>query len=253
MMDDTKPKAYGNLCSLFYDAKKGYAPEREVDFYASFIERNPGRVLEAMVGSGRLLIPLMQRGFVVDGVDNSVIMLNRCRQRCAEFQVAPELYEQSLETLSLPHRYAVVTIAVGSFQLICDRAQALQALKKLHAHMLYNAQLLIDIFVPDFSQEKRSISVARINSRTVVRLTKRHVFDEALKRAYAFCHYELLVDGLVLQSEDELIEVSWYTDEEWVKLLEEAGFTVIAFYDEIFRRSGPSRVLQARPKVNLRY
>jgi len=241
------PTAYGNLCSLFYDAVKTYAPEREVSFYAQFIEQNPGRVLEAMSGSGRLQIPLLQRGYTVDGVDNSTIMLERCRVRCKELNLTPEIYEQSLEALSLPHRYNTVTIAVGSFQLLCDRTVALQALKNLGDHMLPNSNLLVDVFVPDFTIDPRSVRLARLDDTRTIRLTTRHVFDQQAKRAQAFCNYELLVNGLVEQYEHELIEVTWYSDEELVVLFKEAGFTLVKIYDEIFRSSGPSRVVQAQP------
>lgn len=240
------PTAYGTLCSLFYDATKAYAPEREVNFYASFIDQNPGRVLEAMSGSGRLQIPLMQRGYVVDGVDNSHIMLERCRERCANLGITPELYEQSLEALTLPHTYATVTIAVGSFQLITDRAAALQALKNLRGHMQARGNLLIDIFVPDRDIDPRSVRVARINDQTAIRLTTRHIFDEEKKIADAFCTYELIVDGTVRQEEHELIQVVWRTDQEWQELVEEAGFELIKIYDETFRASGPSRVIHAK-------
>jgi SAM-dependent methyltransferase len=243
---DNKAQAYGNLCSLFYDATKAYAPAAEVNFYASFIEQNPGRVLEAMSGSGRLQIPLIQRGYVVDGVDNSPVMLERCRKRCAQLNLSPEIYEQSLEELNLPHKYATITIAVGSFQLICNRAVALQVLKKLRAHMEPRANLLIDIFTPDLTMEPRTVRSARIDDRTVVRLTTRHVFDEAARLASSFCNYELLVDGLVQQYEHELIEVTWYTDDELEQLFKQAGLEIIKIYDETFRASGPSRVVQAR-------
>lgn len=237
--------AYGNLCSMFYDASKAYAPEKEVDFFASFIEKHPGRVLEAMSGSGRLQIPLMQRGFVVDGVDNSPAMLARCRQRCAELGLQPQLYEQSLEALSLPHRYATVTIAVGSFQLLTERAVALNALQNLRAHMLPGGNLLLDIFVPDTGIDKRSVRIARIDDHTVVRLTTRHMFDEDNKLADAFCLYELVVDGVVQQQEEECMQVVWRSDDEWQELLHQAGFEIIKIYDETFRASGPSRVIHA--------
>lgn len=243
--DMDQPTAYGKLCSMFYDATKAYAPEREVSFFASFIEQNPGRVLEAMSGSGRLQIPLMQRGYIVDGVDNSQAMLERCRKRCAQLGLQPELYDQSLEMLSLPHKYATITIAVGSFQLITDRAVALQALKNMHAHMLPGGNVLLDIFVPDTGIDKRSVRIARIDDHTVIRLTTRHMFDEEKKLADAFCLYELLVDGVVQQQEEEFMQVVWRSDDEWKQLLNEAGFDLIRIYDETFRSSGPSRVIHA--------
>ena len=237
---------YGKLHSLFYDAVKTYAPEREVNFFTSFIQQNPGRVLEAMSGSGRLQIPLIQRGYIVDGVDNSQIMLDRCRERCAQLGLAPELYEQSLEELSLPHKYSTVTIAVGSFQLIVDREVALQSLKNLHAQMNEGSNLLIDIFVPDLEADPRSVRIVRISNNTMIRLTTRHVFYEQEKIADAFCLYELVVNGIVEEQEDELIQVTWYTDEEFAQLLKDAGFELIKIYEETFRTSGPSRIVHAR-------
>ena len=152
-------QAYGLLCSQFYDATEKYASEQEVDFFVSCIAQHPGRVLEAMSGSGRLQIPLMQHGYIVDGVDHSAPMLARCRQRCATLGLElPELYEQSLENLTLPHQYGTVIIAVGSFQLITDSKLALQALKNLHAHMLPDGNLWIDIFVPDVGLDQYAVS-----------------------------------------------------------------------------------------------
>jgi SAM-dependent methyltransferase len=248
---DNQPMAYGNLCSLFYDATKSYAPEQEVDFYASFIQQNPGRVLEAMSGSGRLQIPLLQRGYLVDGVDNSPIMLARCRERSAALQIAAELYEQSLEALQLPHQYATVTIAVGSFQLLYERAQAVQALKNIQAHMQAEGNLLVDIFVPDMTADPYSTRMARLDNRTTIRLMTRQVFHEEERRADAFCNYELLVDGIVQQREHELIQVTWYTDAEFAQLLQETGFELITIHDTTFRASGPSRVAHAKKRASL--
>jgi cyclopropane fatty-acyl-phospholipid synthase-like methyltransferase len=246
----TDPIAYGNLCTLFYDATKGYAPERELNFYASFIERYPGRVLEAMSGSGRLQIPLVLRGYTVDGVDTSDTMLASCRARCAELCLKPELYNQPLQELALPHRYATVTIAVGSFQLIYDRIQALEALKKIHAHMHpTGSNLLIDIFTPDFANgEKHSTRIARLDNQRVIRLQTREIFDEHARIADAFCNYELIVNGVLEQHEHELIQVTWYTDQELKELFNASGFTIVAIHDEQFRASGPSRIVQAQPQ-----
>lgn len=240
--------AYGKLCSLFYDATKTYASEREVAFYASFMEQGKGRILEAMSGSGRLQIPLLQRGYIVDGLDNSPSMLERCRQRCAELQLTPTLYEMTLEELSIPHVYTAVTIAVGSFQLIINRMKALQALKNLRAHMYEGGNLLIDFFVPDITIEPRSTRIARIDHRTTIRLTTRHIFYEKEKIADAYCFYELLMDGIVQQQENELIQVTWYADDELIQLIEEAGFEFVALYNESFRSTGPSRVIHVRAK-----
>lgn len=248
-MNKDNIQAYGELSSLFYDATENYASEQEIKFFTSFIEQHPGRVLEAMSGSGRLQIPLMQRGYIVDGVDISYAMLARCQQRCAKLGLEPELYEQSLENLALPYKYSTITIAVGSLQLITDSNLLLKALKNLNAHMLPGGNLLIDTFVPDITLDEFCVSRVRLDEHRVLRLTKRHVFDVVKKLADSFCLYELIVDGIVQQQEDELIEVFWHSDTEWRELLLEAGFEVMRIHDEILRKSEPSRVIHARVAV----
>ena len=240
-----KPPAYGKLCSLYYDATKTFATEKEIAFFSSFMKLN-GRVLEAMSGSGRLQIPLLKLGFIVDGVDNSKAMLDRCRKRCAELSLNPEIYEQSLENLDLPYKYQTVTIAVASFQLITDRAVALTVLKNLKKHMLESGDLLIDIFVPDVKTDGRFTRTVRIDEHTNIRLTTRYVFDEQAKIADAYCSYELIINGIVQEYENELITTTWYDDAELSELLGQAGFKLIKIYDENFRISGPSRVVHAQ-------
>lgn len=245
-MNKDNIQAYGELSSLYYDAIENYASEQEVNFFVSFIEQYPGRVLEAMSGSGRLQIPLIKCGYVVDGVDHSYAMLERCRQRCAKLGLSPEIYEQSLEDLALPHKYSTVIIAFGSLQLIVDYDCALAALKNIKAHMLPGGNVLIDIFVPDITIDESSVSTARLDEHRIIRVTKRHIFNLEKKLANTFCLYELIVDGITLQQENALVEIVWRSDDQWQELLLEAGFEVIKIYDEIFKKSEPSRVIHAR-------
>lgn len=248
-MNQDSLQAYGELCSLFYDATEKYASEREVLFFSSWINQYPGRVLEAMSGSGRLQLPLMQKGYIVDGVDISYAMLARCKQRSAQLKLNPELYEQSLQNLKLPHRYHTVIIAVGSLQLIIDEDILLQSLKKLHAHMFVGAHLFIDIFEPDKTLPELSVVTTRLDSRSSIRLTRRHVFDMTKQVATTFCFYELIVDGVVQKKENELIEVFWRSDNQWQSLLHQAGFEMIKIYDERFKDFEPSRVIHAKSIV----
>jgi SAM-dependent methyltransferase len=248
-MNQNNIQAYGQLSSLFYDATEKYAPEQEVDFFASCIDQSPGRILEAMSGSGRLQIPLMQRGYVVDGVDCSDAMLERCRQRCAMLELQPKLYQQSLEGLALPCRYSTILIAVGSLQLITDPVILCKALQNLNAHLLPGGNLLIDIFVPDTTIDDFSVSIVRLDERKIIRLTKRHRFNAKQQKVDTFCLYELIVDGIVEQQENELMKVVWYSDHEWQQVLLKAGFEIIRIHDEIFKKSESSRVIHARSVI----
>jgi len=237
--------AYGKLCTLFYNATKVYASEKEVNFYASFMHKG-SRALEAMSGSGRLQIPLIQLGFTVDGVDNASAMLNSCHARCADLKLAPEIYEQSLENLELPHRYQTVIIVVGSFQLIIDPGIALKSLKNIRAHMSDNGDLLIDVFIPDQTIDGQVTRIAKLDNNAIIRLTTRYVFNTKEKIADTFCLYELIRNGIVEEQENELIQITWYTDHELKDLLQQAGFEVVKCYEENFSNRELSRIVHAK-------
>src|SRR5579864_9295180 len=110
--------AYGALGTLFHDAVRPRACSAEVAWYAAHLPRDAGPVLDAMAGSGRLLVPLIQAGIQVHGVDNSDAMLASCERRLAAAGRTTRLYRQSVAALNLPARYAAGLIAAGAFQLL---------------------------------------------------------------------------------------------------------------------------------------
>lgn len=247
-MEHCKP-LYGNLASLYYDIQEEYAPGDEVAFYARCIQ--PGQqVLEAMSGSGRLQLPLLQLDYQVTGVDNSPHMLERCRQRAAQLKLSPILHEQSLEQLDLGTKYHVCIIAMGSFQLIADRASALHALQNIRAHLHTGGALLLDIFTPhDTGDATPAVTVARINDHEYIRCTTRYFFYAAEHRVDALCSYEHVIDGQVHEREDELMQFRWYDGQELVQLLDQAGFDVVCVHEQSFRSAGLSQIVQAHARA----
>lgn len=116
---DMKP-SYLNLCTEFYDLTKPEAGPKEIAFYGECLKAAKGPILEAMCESGRLLIPLLKNGLLLEGVDNSQHMLQSCQKRCSAQGLSVQLHNQSLQTLNLPKKYDVIFVAIGSFQLIHD-------------------------------------------------------------------------------------------------------------------------------------
>jgi SAM-dependent methyltransferase len=138
---------YGSVCAEFYDADKKFAPLDEINFYQQFLAKKD-LILEPMCGSGRLLIPLLQQGYTVHGVDNSEAMLKSCKERALASGLHPLLFASSAESMSLPHRYDAILIPLGSFQLFYPRAVAFAALKNLKKHLKAGGKLILDLFIP---------------------------------------------------------------------------------------------------------
>lgn len=163
---------YQQLCTEFYDLTKPEAKEKEIEFYGNFLKTVTEPCLEAMCGSGRLLLPLLRRGYQIDGLDNSSHMLESCSQRCKLEKLNVNLFNQSLQNLSLPHKYGLIFIAIGSFQLIENRFEALIILKRLYDHLISGGILLIETFVP-WDSIKDSIDAEILKDKSVVPFEKK--------------------------------------------------------------------------------
>src|SRR3989338_2099362 len=138
---------YGQLCTEFYDADKKFASLEELQWYQELFSKND-RILEPMCGSGRLLIPLLQLGYNVQGLDNSASMLESCKKRAQGLSLKPVLYQNSIENFPLDNHYEGIIIPLGSFQLIYPREKAYQALEKFKCLLAPGGKLILDLFIP---------------------------------------------------------------------------------------------------------
>lgn len=77
---------YGNLCTEMYEILHDKAPQDELDFYLSYAEKNK-KILEIMCGSGRFLVPFLEYGYNIRGVDFSVEMLEKLKLKVPEADV----------------------------------------------------------------------------------------------------------------------------------------------------------------------
>jgi SAM-dependent methyltransferase len=108
----------------------------ELDLYRQHLH---SPILDAGCGAGRLLAPLREGGFDVDGCDASADMVERCRQRVPD----ATLWVSALHELNPPRRYASI-VCSGVFGLGSTREQDIHALKRLHDALLRGGTLVLD-------------------------------------------------------------------------------------------------------------
>lgn len=106
---------YLNLSALYYDVTKpiGKSLDGDLEFYYEHI-KNEKKILEAGVGTGRLLIPYLQKGLDVEGIDLSSEMLNICKEKCEEFGVKTALMQGSVIDYKFD-KYDAIIIPTGTF------------------------------------------------------------------------------------------------------------------------------------------
>ncbi|OME77722.1 SAM-dependent methyltransferase [Paenibacillus sp. FSL A5-0031] len=222
---------YGELCTVVYDLSKktGQSIGGDLEFYQDRLKDCKGRILEAMAGSGRVLVPLLEAGLQVDGVDYSAEMLASCRQRCEERGLVTELYESNLQQLDLPHRYEAIIIPGGSFLLIENRDESLLALKNLYTHLEPGGRIILDLFLPDnnFSCGQYSgTSTFNLPDGDIITMEDKLV-EADLYNQYkiSYIKYEKWHNGALIQTELQRFALRWYGVEEFKLILENIGFS----------------------------
>ncbi|RAP74208.1 class I SAM-dependent methyltransferase [Paenibacillus montanisoli] len=225
--------AYGKLCNEVYDFTKpvGHSIGGDLEFYLERLRTCRGRILEPMTGSGRFLVPLLEAGHVVDGVDASPYMLDACRKRLEERNLKADLYQMKLQELELPHRYDAIIVPTGSFLLIEKRSESIDVLKRFYSLLAPGGRVIIDLEMPhsptfNFEQEWKS-SYELPNGDTIThqgRTVEADLFDQY---HVILSRYDKWRDGQLIQSEPERFAMRWYGVEEFRYVLQDIGFTEV--------------------------
>lgn len=222
---------YSNLCTEVYDLTKpvGHSVGGDIEYYLDRLQSCSGRILEAAVGSGRMLIPLLEAELVVDGIDYSPAMLASCHQRCEERNVKPMLYEGELQNFTLPHKYDAIIIPTGSFCLIDNREDSINALKCFYEHLNPGGRVIIDLILPERMEIGTiSTSTFTFSSGDVITVEDKLVeFNMIHQYSVSYLKYEKWREGALIQSELQRFALRWYGNEEFKLVLESIGFSDI--------------------------
>lgn len=152
---------YNKLSSEVYDIDKYIGLSfGDVEFYSDRLASCKDNILEPGVGTGRILIPLLQKGLKVDGFDVSEEMLKICRNNCEQRGLKPKLFEGKMESVSLDIKYEAIIVPTGTFLLLHRREDSIKALKNFYHHLSNGGRLILDVFL------QTDISIGKVSTRT---------------------------------------------------------------------------------------
>lgn len=219
---------YGELSTELYQLTKpiGTSLAGDLEYYQSLLRKLGGTVLEAGVGTGRLLIPFLKAGIDILGVDVSPHMLTMCRQNCEQHGVETKLYEQDLRSLNLPHQFDNIIMPTGSFGLLPGRTAALQALTLFKRHLKSNGKIIIDLRFPlDFVPGTSSIRSCPLSADSGLLFTNTALeLDWAEQKTISLHRYEKWEQGCLTKSELSQFVLYWYGLREFEFILRDVGY-----------------------------
>ena len=143
-IDNDQLEAYS--CEL-YDQSDCY--ENDIEFILNLLKgKGCSRILEPFCGSGRILVPLLQEGYEVHGLDYSPYMLERCKERISRFRFAntPEfrLFAKNVVDEEWPTDYSAVILAANCFWQLGSHEEQLAMITKARDSMCKGGYLYIE-------------------------------------------------------------------------------------------------------------
>jgi SAM-dependent methyltransferase len=129
-------KEYKKLHAEWYElVSDGIDHSKEIDFWVRRIEEAGEPVLELGSGTGRVLVPLLERGFEIVGIDTSQDMLDRCFAACEAKGLQAELHEQSMLEFDLPRQFSLIFLASGGLSLFISDQDIQATFERVMAHL----------------------------------------------------------------------------------------------------------------------
>jgi SAM-dependent methyltransferase len=140
---------YDGVVAAAYDAWMPPGTEFPDDkVHAHVVRAAAGSALELGVGNGRFLIPLVEAGVALEGIDSSADMLARCRRHAVERTLDVILHRGDMAPLDLGRRFGALVCPAGSFTLVTDEPRARAALASYHDHLEPGGTLALTMYVP---------------------------------------------------------------------------------------------------------
>jgi len=222
--------SYSSLEATLHDvfwASEG--PSLELPLLRDFLQAHPGRSLEIGCGSGRLLLPLLDEGFTVEGLELSQEMLDLCRRQSAHTGLM--LHQGNMDDWQAPQPYASVMVPAFTLQLSRDPIAALQHFATMldDQGALYIstftplAEILGELpenqWYPDHQTLLADGQLATIHTM--------HQIDPEKQLLHRQHRYEIHNDqGELTATHESSQQLHWFTREQLKKHLKSAGFVI---------------------------
>ena len=132
-----------------YDLFEGeFATGDFLGFYVKQIERYGEPVLELACGSGRLTVPLAEKGFDIKGLDISDEMLALAKEKAAKQNIKLNVEKGDMTDFDLGEKFNLIFIPAQSLSHLYTLEQIEKCFACVREHLTDNGRFLIELFNP---------------------------------------------------------------------------------------------------------
>jgi SAM-dependent methyltransferase len=106
-----------------------------------------GRVLELAIGTGRVAVPLAERGVPVTGIELSAPMVARLREKADEAAIPVVMGDMA--TARAPGEYALVYLVFNTISNLLTQDEQVACFRNAARHLEPGGRFVIELWVPD--------------------------------------------------------------------------------------------------------
>lgn len=200
----------------------------DIGYYRALCQQRGGRTLELGCGTGRILLPLLQSGIDIAGIDQSPGMLSQLQHDASALQLQPQVSLGSLTEFTTPPCHTILA-PYSVVTYLTDTTALAAFFQTVKSALTADGVLVVDTFIPrpvqsfsDFRQDYRRPH----QGRTLQREKRITVVGDCnrIERRYTV----LDATGKVEQNWTTLDEIRPWTEAELVHTASANGFRVVA-------------------------
>lgn len=160
---DYGPGTYGDRIAEVYDDLHAWQLDTESAVEALAGLAGEGPVLELGVGTGRLALPLVERGLEVHGVDASEAMVAKLREKPGGARV-PVAVGDFADVPAPGGPYSMVFVAFNTFFGLLTQEAQVRCFRGVAGRLAEGGVFVLEAFVPDVARFDRG---QRVDARVV--------------------------------------------------------------------------------------
>ncbi|AOG60608.1 methyltransferase [Spiroplasma helicoides] len=217
---------YLKYSSLFYNDTKppGTSVDGDLEFYKNLLLPIEGKILEAGVGNGRLLIPFLKYKMDIEGIDKSDEMIDLCNENLNINNLSAKIIKQDLCDYIKQDYYEFIIMPNASFCLIESYEKAIKVLKNFYCNLIKDGKLAIDLIWPnDFHKGYKHEMIHNLKNKKLKVIN----YSKEIDWLYQFTINEIDYFYEDKHVENQKIKISWYGVNEFKNMLKSIGFVDI--------------------------
>lgn len=235
---------YGSLCTEMYEILHKEAPIDELNFYLSYATKGQ-KILEPLCGSGRFLIPFLENGLDITGIDLSNEMLSKLKEKNKNVNI---IHEDILK-FNTNTKYDYIFISSGSISLFTDIDLCKKILLKIKSFLKPNGIFVFAVDTIsnrciDDIEYKVNIKVKTKDGLDLYLKTKNY-YDIKTQTQFSPSIYELLKGGKIIQKEEMDFQTHLYKFGEMDTILKEIGFTNVKVYSSFSKKIAQNDICES--------